>query len=60
MKKRKKKKFSIYKLFITLMVLAFLYFIGAILVSIKTKNIVILGNSYYSDDTSIVLDNYRR
>lgn len=57
MKKRKKKKFSIYKLFITLMVLAFLYFIGAILVSIKTKNIVILGNSYYSDDEIIMAAN---
>ncbi len=52
-KGNKKKKFSLFKFFMILMTIAILYLIGSILLSIKTKNIIIIDNHYYTDDQII-------
>ena len=51
--KKRKKKISFKKVFIFLIVAVILYFGITILLSIKTKNIVILNNDYYSDEEII-------
>lgn len=51
--KKGKKKFSFKKVFIFLILVAVLYFGITFLLSIKTKNIIILNNDYYSDEVII-------
>ena len=53
MKKNKKKKFNFKKIFTFIIVIIILYFVVNYLINIKTKNIVILNNNYYSDDEII-------
>ena len=51
--KKGKKKFSFKKVFIFLILIVVLYFGITFLLSIKTKNIIILNNDYYSDEVII-------
>lgn len=61
MKKRKTKKFNFLKLLLFLLIVYLLYFVISYLLGVNTKNIVILNNSYYSDELIIEtasLENY--
>ena len=51
--KKGKKKFSFKKVFIFLILIVVLYFGITFLLGIKTKNIIILNNDYYSDEVII-------
>lgn len=53
MKKRKKKRFNILKFIVFLLILYLLYHILTYFLNIKTKNILILNNSYYTDEQII-------
>lgn len=53
MKKRVKKKFNFLRFIIFILVIVLIYFLVSILLNIKTKNIIILNNSYYSDEKII-------
>ena len=57
MQKKIKRKFN-FKKFLFFIIFLFLLYMGlSYLLSIKTKNIVILNNSYYSDDDIIYTAN---
>ena len=53
MKKRKKKRFNILKFIVFLLILYLLYYLLTYIFNIKTKNILILNNNYYSDEIII-------
>ena len=53
MKKRNKKKFSFVKFITTLIILFCLFMLFRYLLEVKTKNIVILNNDYYTDEQII-------
>ena len=53
MKKRVKRKFNIKKFLCFILFLVIVYFSINFILSIKTKNIVILNSNYYSDETII-------
>ncbi len=52
-KKKQKKRINLFKVFIFLLVLIIIAFLIKYLFSVKTKNIVILNNNYYSDEEII-------
>ncbi len=53
MKKRVRRKFNFLKFLVFLLIMYLLYFVVMYLFDIKTKNIVILNNNYYSDEVII-------
>ncbi|MDD6272980.1 MAG: FtsQ-type POTRA domain-containing protein [bacterium] len=53
MKKRVKRKFNFVKFLSFILIICIIYFIVSCLFSIKTKNIVILNNQYYTDEQII-------
>lgn len=53
MKKRNKKKFNFVKFITTLIILFCLFMLFRYLLEVKTKNIVILNNDYYTDEQII-------
>ena len=53
MKKRVKRKFNIKKFLVFVLFLIIVYFSVSFVLSIRTKNIVILNSNYYSDETII-------
>lgn len=57
MGKKVKKKFSFKKFIIFLIIIVILYLIVDYALNIKTKNIVILNNNYYTDDEIIYTSN---
>lgn len=57
MKKRVKRKFNVLKLLFFLFILIIIYLLINYLLNIKTKNIIILNNNYYSDETIIEASN---
>jgi cell division protein FtsQ len=52
-KKVKKKKINFLKVFIFILILVILFFVVKYLLGVKTKNIIILNNNYYSDEQII-------
>ena len=61
MKTKKKKKFNFFKFLLFLIIIAILVLVVRDLLRVRTKNIVILNNSYYSDEVIIEaanIDNY--
>ena len=57
MKKRKNKKFNFKKFVIFLIIIILLVFSVYYLFNLKTKNIIILNNNYYSDEEIIETSN---
>ncbi len=53
MKKRVRRKFNFLKFLVFLLIMYLLYFVVMYLFDIKTKNIIILNNNYYSDEVII-------
>ena len=53
MKKRVKRQFNFVKFLSFILIICIIYFIVSYLFSIKTKNIVILNNQYYTDEQII-------
>lgn len=53
MKKRKTRKFNFKKFLIFIILLVILFIIVRYFINIKTKNIIILNNNYYSDEVII-------
>ena len=51
----KKKKLKVFNLFIVLLIVGVLSFLGYVIVHLPIKNIVILGNNYLTDDYIIEL-----
>lgn len=49
--KRKKKKFNLLKFIVFILFLYLLYYLTTYAFNIRTKNIIILNNSFYSDET---------
>lgn len=57
MKKRVKRKFNVVKFILFLFILIILYLLINYLLNVKTKNIIILNNNYYSDEEVIEASN---
>lgn len=57
MKKKVKRKFNFLKFLVVLLIIYILYFSISLLLNIKTKNIVIINNNYYSDEKIIETSN---
>lgn len=53
MEKKVKRKFNFTKFLMSILFICILYFVISYLLNIKTKNIVILNNEYYTDDNII-------
>jgi cell division septal protein FtsQ len=49
--KRKKKKFNLLKFIVFILFLYLLYYLTTYAFNIRTKNIIILNNNFYSDET---------
>ncbi len=59
-KKVKKKKINFLKVFIFILILVILFFVVKYLLGVKTKNIIILNNNYYTDEEIIEAANIEK
>ena len=57
MKNKRKKKFNYKRFIIFILIIIIIYIILRVLLNIRTKNIVILDNNYYSDQDIISISN---
>lgn len=57
MTKKRKKKFNFKKFAIFILIVIIIYIIVRVLFNIRTKNIIILNNNYYSDEDIIEVSN---
>jgi len=61
--KRKKRKFNVLKFLVFVLSIYLIYYLISYMISVKTKNIVILNNNYYNDEIIIEtakIENYPR
>ncbi len=59
-KKVRKKKINFLKVFIFILILVILFFVVKYLLGVKTKNIIVLNNNYYTDEEIIEAANIEK